>query len=134
MGSSVRLCAVLELWITFWQKIGITTTAPTKKLFSGENCARIHAVFCSAIFLVWYLCRLKPQDIRPNSKITPSIPLRCSRLYPLFHLISPKTPSAWMLLFIRSKAPCTQLRLFRTSLWNCVSSSLMRTTRFSLLL
>ena len=51
MGSSVRLCAVLELWITFWQKIGITTTAPTKKLFSGEKLCKNSRCFLQCYFL-----------------------------------------------------------------------------------
>ena len=37
-------------------------------------------------------------------------------------------------LSISSNAPWTEFRLFNTSLWNCISSSFIRTTRFSLLL
>lgn len=42
---------------------------PNKKCFLGKTCARIYAAFCSVIFLVWYLCRLKPQDISFHMKI-----------------------------------------------------------------
>ena len=134
MESSVHLLYILKLWKTFCSK---WVQQPQPKEFCnflGIICGIIYAAFCIAIFFRWYLWRLKPQDIKPNSRITPSIPLRRRRLYPLFHLIPPKVPSAWMLLFIRSNAPWTLFKLFSTSLWNWVSSSLIRTTRFSLLL
>lgn len=41
----------------------------------------------------------------------------------------PKTPSAWILLFIRSNAPWMLSRLSTTSSWICVSSRLSCTTR-----
>ena len=36
MGSSVRLCAVLGLWITFQCKMRITTTPPRNFAFLGD--------------------------------------------------------------------------------------------------
>ena len=37
MGSSVRLCAVLGLWITFRLKMRTPTTPPRKFVFLGDN-------------------------------------------------------------------------------------------------
>jgi hypothetical protein len=36
MGSSVRLCVGLGLWITFRHKKGITTTTPRNLAFLGD--------------------------------------------------------------------------------------------------
>ena len=36
MGSSVRLCVVLRLWITFQQKMGTATTNPRNFAFPGD--------------------------------------------------------------------------------------------------
>ena len=73
--------------------------------------------------------RLKPQEIIAISKITLFKPLLRILWYDLFHLIVPNAPSACMLLFIRSNAPWTLLRLLKTSLWNLVNSSFKRITR-----
>ena len=80
MGSSVSFYGIVGLWITFRSKMSTTTTPPRILRFLGIVCGCIYAAFCSAILFVWYLCRLKPQDISPNSKITPSILLRRNRL------------------------------------------------------
>ena len=135
MGSSVDILQIFVMWNSFCMKNGYSNHIPQELLnFLEVICRQNQAAFFISIFFRWYLQRLKPQEIRPNSKITPSNPLLRSRLYPLFHLIPPKVPSAWMLRFILRSAPWTQFRLFSTSLWSFVSSSLMRTIRFSLLL
>lgn len=135
MGLSVEIYKGDCVIAWFLLPKGHTNHTPWEMGFSQESFVdNSYAARCSAIFFRWYLCRLKPQDISPSSSITPSVPLRRSRLYPLFHLIPPKVPSAWMLRFILRRAPCTLFRLSRTSLWNFVSSSLIRTMRFSLLL
>ena len=69
----------------------------------------------------------------PNSRKSDFSPRRRARIYDLFHLIVPKVPSDWILLFIRSSAPWMLFRLFRTSAWNCVSSSFRRVIRFAAL-
>ena len=37
MGSSVNLCSVLGLWITFQHEKRTTTTTPRKLTFFGDN-------------------------------------------------------------------------------------------------
>ena len=68
---------VTELWKTFW----VQQTHPRDFVEkSGLFSTHFYAAFCVALFFIWYLCKLKPQDMRPSSKITPFIRLRRSRL------------------------------------------------------
>ena len=84
MGSSVNFCYAFDLWKTFFGRNVYNNTPPRNCAISWGIFLPLsqgnHAAFCIAIFFRWYLQRLKPQDISPNSKITPSIPLRRSRL------------------------------------------------------
>ena len=74
-----------------------------------------YATFLFRFRLLWYLYRLKPQEIKVNSKRTALSPRRNSLLYDRSHFITPNVPSACMLLFIHSNAPWIDSGLLITS-------------------
>ena len=57
-----------------------TSALTQKQKPSKKKKGEVKEVTFLAIFFRWYLYRLKPQDISPNSRTTPSMPLLRSRL------------------------------------------------------
>lgn len=80
MGASVDIFCAFDLWNTICEKTGTRTTSSGNCGFPGDHFQAFLRCFLHGRLPQVVLVRVKPQDIKPYAKNTPSIPLRRSRL------------------------------------------------------